>query len=139
VQTKLSALLSGVALLAAVPVWAHHAFGAEFDANKPVKFQGTVTKVEWINPHAWVHIDVKGDDGKVTSWMIEMAAPNALLRRGWTKKDLLAGTEIRVEGYQAKDGASRANGSIITFTDGRKLFVGSSAGEPGAAPGAPKQ
>ena len=137
-RTKLSALITSVGLLAAVPVWAHHAFGAEFDANKPVKFLGTVTKVEWINPHAWVHVDVKGDDGKVTSWMIELAAPNALLRRGWTKKDLLAGTQIRVEGHQAKDGANRANGSIITFTDGKKLFVGSSAGEPGAAPGAPK-
>jgi len=91
--------------------------------------------MEWINPHAWIHIDVKGDDGKVTPWMIEAAAPNALLRRGWIKKDLLAGTEIVVEGFQAKDGANRANGSVITFTDGKKLFVGSSAGDPGAAPG----
>jgi hypothetical protein len=125
-------------LLAAAPVWAHHAFAAEFDAAKPVKFHGTVTKMEWINPHAWIHIDVKGDDGKVTPWMIEAAAPNALLRRGWTKQSLLAGTEILVEGYQAKDGANRANGSIITFTDGKKLFVGSSKGDPGAAPDAPK-
>ena len=122
-------------LLAAVPVWAHHAFAAEFDASKPIKFRGTVTKMEWINPHAWIHIDVKGDDGKVTSWMIEAAAPNALLRRGWTKASLPAGTEILVEGYQAKDGANRANGSIITFTDGRKLFVGSS----GDGEGPPKQ
>ena len=122
-------------LLAAVPVWAHHAFAAEFDASKPIKFRGTVTKMEWINPHAWIHIDVKGDDGKVTSWMIEAAAPNALLRRGWTKASLPAGTEILVEGYQAKDGANRANGSIITFTDGRKLFVGSS----GEGEGPPKQ
>jgi hypothetical protein len=139
VRTKLLALITGLGLLlAAVPVSAHHAFAAEFDANKPVKFRGTVTKVEWVNPHAWVHIDVKGDDGKVTSWMIEAAAPNALLRRGWTKHSLPIGIEILVEGFQAKDGANRANGSIITFTDGKKLFVGSSAGEPGAAPGAPK-
>ena len=138
-RTKLLALIAGLGLLlAAVPVSAHHAFAAEFDANKPVKFRGTVTKVEWVNPHAWVHIDVKGDDGKVTSWMIEAAAPNALLRRGWTKNSLPIGIEILVEGFQAKDGANRANGSIITFTDGKKLFVGSSAGEPGAAPGAPK-
>ena len=138
-RTKLFALIAGLGLLqAAVPVSAHHAFAAEFDANKPVKFRGTVTKVEWVNPHAWVHIDVKGDDGKVTPWMIEAAAPNALLRRGWTKTSLPIGVEILVEGFQAKDGANRANGSIITFADGKKLFVGSSAGEPGAAPGAPK-
>ena len=139
-RSKFVALMIAIALPgAAVPVRAHHAFAAEFDANKPVKFRGTVTKMEWINPHAWIHIDVKGDDGKVTPWMIEAAAPNALLRRGWTKNSLAAGTEILVEGYQAKDGANRANGSIITFTDGKKLFVGSSAGDPGAAPGAPKQ
>jgi len=139
-RTKLAIVIAAAALLlAAVPVWAHHAFSAEFDATKPIKFHGTVTKMEWINPHAWIHIDVKADDGKVTPWMIEAAAPNALLRRGWNKNSLVAGTEILVEGYQAKDGAYRANGSIITFTDGRKLFVGSSAGDPGAAPGAPKQ
>jgi hypothetical protein len=135
-RKKLAVILAaGGLLLAAAPAWAHHAFAAEFDADKPIKFKGTVTKMEWINPHAWIHIDVKGDDGTVTSWMIEAAAPNALLRRGWTKSSLLAGTEIVVEGYQAKDGANRGNGSVITFTDGKKLFVGSSAGDPGAAPG----
>lgn len=139
-RTKFFALITGFGfLLAAVPAAAHHAFAAEFDANRPVKFRGTVTKMEWINPHAWIHIDVKGEDGKVVSWMIEAAAPNALLRRGWTKNSLPVGTEILIQGYQAKDGANRANGSIITLTDGRKLFVGSSAGDPGAAPGAPKQ
>jgi len=140
VRTKVIVVIAVVGiLLASAPAWAHHAFAAEFDANKPVKFRGTVTKMEWINPHAWIHIDVKGDDGKVTNWMIEAAAPNALLRRGWTKQSLPPGTEILVEGYQAKDGANRANGSVITFTDGKKLFVGSSAGDPGAAPGAPPQ
>jgi len=137
-KTLTVVLVAGVLLLAAVTAWAHHAFAAEFDSAKPVKFKGTVTKMEWINPHAWIHIDVKAEDGQVTPWMVEAAAPNALLRRGWTKNSLLAGTEILVEGYQAKDGANRANGSVITFTDGKKLFVGSSAGEPGAAPGTAK-
>ena len=129
------ALVAALLLAPPVLVEAHHAFAAEFDADKPIKFKGTVTKMEWINPHAWIHIDVTGEDGKVTAWMIEAAAPNALLRRGWTKNSLPKGTEILVEGYQAKDGANRGNGSIITFTDGKKLFVGSSAGDPGAAPG----
>jgi len=127
---------AGALLLAAVPVSAHHAFSAEFDTDKPIKFKGTVTKMEWINPHAWIHIDVKGEDGKVTEWMIEAAAPNSLLRRGWTKNSLPVGTEIVVEGFQAKDSANRANGSVITFTDGKKLFIGAPAGDPGAAPGA---
>ena len=132
-------IAAGFLLSAAAPVWAHHAFAAEFDAQKPIKFKGTVTKMEWINPHAWIHIDVKGEDGTVTPWMIEAAAPNALLRRGWNKNSLPAGTEILVEGFQAKDGTNRGNGSVITFTDGKKLFVGSSAGDPGAAPGAPSK
>ena len=134
-KTLIVVLTAGASLLAAVPAWAHHAFAAEFDADQPVKFKGTVTKMEWVNPHAWIHIDVMGEDGKVTPWMIEAAAPNALLRRGWTKNSLVKGTEILVDGFRAKDGANRANGSVITFTDGKKLFVGSSAGDPGAAPG----
>jgi hypothetical protein len=133
-KTLAFVLVAGVLSLAAEPVWAHHAFAAEFDSSKPIKLKGTVTKMEWINPHAWIHIDVKGEDGKVSPWMIEAAAPNSLLRRGFTKNSLLVGTEILIEGYQAKDEAKRANGSIITFTDGRKLFIGSSAGEPGAPP-----
>ena len=119
-------------LLAAVPVWGHHAFAAEFDAKKPVKLQGTVTKMEWINPHAWIHIDVKNADGTVTNWMIEGGTPNTLLRRGFTKDSLAVGTEVIVDGYQAKDGSNRANGRDITFTDGRKLFLGSGGANEGA-------
>ena len=136
-KTTLAVVIAAGALMsAAAPIWAHHAFAAEFDSEKPIKLKGTVTKMEWINPHAWIHINVKGDDGNVTEWMIEAAAPNSLLRRGWTKNSLPAGTEILVEGFQAKDASNRANGSVITFTDGKKLFIGSPANDPGAAPGA---
>jgi len=113
-------------VVTAVPAVAHHAFAAEFDADKPVTLTGVVTKMEWINPHAWIHIDVKKPDGTVESWMIEGGAPNALLRRGFTKDSLPPGTQILVEGYQSKDGAQRANGRDITLPDGRKLFLGSS-------------
>ena len=109
-----------------VPMNAHHAFSAEFDAKRPVKLRGVVTKMEWINPHSWIHIDVKDANGKVTPWMVEGGAPNALLRRGFTKKSLPVGTEVLIEGYQAKDGSTRANGRDITLPDGSKLFVGSS-------------
>jgi hypothetical protein len=124
-RTKLYGMLAGLAL-AAAPVWAHHAFAAEFDSNKPVKLQGTVTKMEWINPHAWIHMDVKNPDGTVTSWMVECGAPNGLLRRGFTKASLPVGSQILVNGWQAKDASNRANGSDLTFSDGRKLFVGTS-------------
>lgn len=116
-----------VALAAAVPVaHAHHAFSAEFDANRPVRLEGIVTRMEWINPHSWIHIDVTTEDGTVQQWMIEGGAPNALLRRGWNRDSLKPGTEIMVQGYQARDGSFRANGRDITFPDGTKLFVGSS-------------
>jgi hypothetical protein len=120
-------------LTAAAPIMAHHAFAAEFDAQKPVKLRGTVAKVEFINPHSWIHIDVKDTDGKVTRWMVEGGSPNALFRRGVTKDALPQGTEISVDGYQAKDGSNRANGRDITFADGRKLFVGGS--NPDEQPG----
>jgi hypothetical protein len=124
---KLFLSVVGVALLVGVaaPLWAHHSFAAEFDPSKPVKLRGTVTEMEWINPHSWIHIDVKGPDGKIVPWMVEGGSPNALLRRGFTKAALPAGTEILIEGYQAKDGSNRANGRDITFADGRKLFLGS--------------
>jgi hypothetical protein len=104
----------------------HHAFSAEFDADKPVHLEGKVTKMEWINPHAWVHVSVEKDDGTVETWMIEGGTPNALLRRGFTKNSLVPGTVILVEGYQAKDGSLKANGRNLTLPDGRTLFLGSS-------------
>ena len=119
-------VLAFAVLAAPQPAVAHHAFSAEFDADMPVVLEGTVTRMEWVNPHAWIHIDVEKDDGSTEAWMVEGGAPNALLRRGFTKNSLPPGTVIRVEGYQAKDGAMRANGRDITFEDGTKLFVGSS-------------
>ena len=126
-RTKLAVLLAGAGLLlTAVPVAAHHAFAAEFDAKRPIKLRGTVVKMEWINPHSWIHIDVKKPDGKVERWMIEGGPPNALYRRGFTKDSLPVGSDILVEGFRAKDGSTRGNGRDITFSDGKKLFLGSS-------------
>jgi hypothetical protein len=126
-KTHDAALLAGAALiLAAAPAWAHHAFAAEFDAKRPVHLEGVVTQVELINPHTWIHVDVKTPDGKVTPWMIEAGSPNVLLRRGFNKNTVPKGTPVVVEGYQSKDGSMRANGKDITLPDGKKLFLGSS-------------
>ena len=107
-------------------VSAHHAFAAEFDANKPVNFKGTITKMEWVNPHTWLHISVKNANGTTEAWAIEAGTPNVLFRRGFTKDSLLPGTEVVVDGYRSKDGSRRANCRDVTFADGRKLFLGSS-------------
>lgn len=129
----------GLAVLAtlpgAAPLWAHHAFAAEFDVNQPVKVHGTVTKVEWVNPHAWLYVDVKGADGKVVNWHFELGPPNALFRLGWKKDAIPAGLEVDISGYRAKNGENVGNGRSITLPDGRELFAGGSA--PGAnGPGA---
>lgn len=122
-------IAAAFALAAAIPAPAHHAFAAEFDINRPVKLQGVVTQMEWINPHAWIHLDVKGPGGKIVNWMIEGGSPNILLRRGFTKQSLREGAEIVVEGYQSRNGEYRANGANITFKDGKRLFVGGSSPE----------
>ena len=114
------------AALTATPVVAHHAFNAEFDAKRPVKFKGTVTKMVWVNPHAWIYVDVKKADGSVEEWMVEAGTPNTLLRRGLTRQSLPVGTEITVDGYQSKDGSLRANGRDLTLPNGQTLFIGSS-------------
>jgi hypothetical protein len=105
---------------------AHHSFAAEFDRDRPVQLDGVVTLFEWVNPHSWIHIDVEKEDGTVEQWKVEGGAPSALLRRGWDRNTLPAGTPITVDGFQAKDGSLRANASDITFPDGRRMFVGSS-------------
>jgi len=117
-------------LLAANPAPAHHAFGSEFNVNKPVTLRGVVTVMEWVNPHSWIHIDVKGSDGTVASWMVEGGSPNALLRLGFTKNALLPGMEIVVEGFQAKDATNKAVGRMLMFADGRRLFLSETATEP---------
>jgi hypothetical protein len=122
----LAIAFAAVCLLWAVPVLAHHAFAAEYDGTKPLSLKGTVTKVEWVNPHIWIYIDVKGADGKVAEWAVECGAPNALMRRGWRRDSLPIGVEIKVDGYHAKNGKNMANAANFTFSDGRVLFAGSS-------------
>ena len=142
-QTKLAMAICVAGL--AISGWAHqasahHAFAAEFDANKPVNFKGTITKMEWINPHSWLHVAVKQEDGTVLIWAIEAGTPNVLFRRGFTKDTLQPGTEVVIDGYQAKDGSTRANGRDLTLSDGRQLFLGSSGtGAPYELPSGQQQ
>jgi hypothetical protein len=126
--TKQSEFLAGLCFLLALAMTAsaHHAFNAEFDPNKPVKFHAKVTKMLWVNPHVWIYVDVKKPDDSVEEWMIEAGTPNTLMRRGFTKESLPPGTEVVVDGYQSKDGSNRANGRDLTLPSGQTLFLGSS-------------
>jgi hypothetical protein len=132
-KSKLISVLVFGAALTALPALAHHSFAAEYNGNQPVTLKGTLTKVEWTNPHGWIYIDVKNDDGKVTNWAVEFGAPNVLLRRGLRKTDFPTGVELVVKGYRAKSGSPTVNGTSVTFPDGRNLFTGSSNPD---APGA---
>ena len=128
------AIIGGVLLLSAVPLWAHHAFSNEFDVNQPVTLKGTLVVWEMINPHSWFHINVKGPDGKMTEWMIEGGSPNTLIRLGVTKYTVKVGTELTIEGYRAKEGSNKAVGRNFVLPDGSRLFLSLNGAVPGGAP-----
>ena len=130
-KTTLFLALSGL-MLAASSARAHHSFSAEFDINQPITLKGVLTKMEWVNPHGWIYIDVMQPDGKVVNWAIEAGGPTQLLRRGLRKTDFPAGIEVTVEGFRARSGEPKANGRSVTMKDGRNFFLGPEAGQPGA-------
>jgi hypothetical protein len=124
-------ILSAI-LVTSLPVSAHHAFSAEFDSTKPVRIEGKINRMEWINPHSWLHVDVTNEAGDVDTWMVEAGPAGVLVRRGWNRDSIVAGTEVVVEGYQARDGSNRVNGRDVTLPNGERLFAGSEG--PGAPP-----
>ncbi|MBZ5578184.1 MAG: hypothetical protein LAP40_16605 [Acidobacteriia bacterium] len=133
-KAKLGVVAAGFGLfLSVVPVWAHHSFAAEYDQGKPIKVSGSVSKVEWTNPHARFYVDVKDENGKVTNWNFELGSPNVLIRQGWRRTSLKEGDQVTVEGYLAKDGSNLANARRVTLADGRKVFAGSPESEGGPA------
>lgn len=125
-RVRFTGIIAALIALMAASVAAHHSFSAEYDSNKPIKLSGKVIEMRWSNPHAWIYINVTGKDGKVVKWAWETGGANALYRRGWRKEDLVAGTELVIDGYQARNGSTTANATSITFKDGRRLFAGSS-------------
>ena len=125
-RVRFTGIIAALAALMAASAAAHHSFSAEYDSNKPIKLSGKLIEMRWSNPHAWIYINVTGKDGKVVKWAWETGGANALYRRGWRKEDLVAGTDLVIDGYQARNGSTTANATSITFKDGRRLFAGSS-------------